>query len=320
MKRLILLTLWGLSILNGCKPTPPVLPGSIGKINSLLVVVDNKDWKGALGDSLRHYFARDYDVLPQREPLFSITQIPPESFNKNLFIYRNILVIKYGKNSGIKMIRNQYAEPQLIVIIQGKDRQDVMKLLSRHADEIIRAFQKNETDLIRKKEFKKTIPDSLIRKELHITIQIPDYYKLIVHKDGFFWYRHDLKFGSKNILLYKIPLQNMDSLTAQVVQMRDSIGKLYIPGPNPGSYMITEKSFSPVQHSAEINGMKGVESRGLWEMEKDYMAGPYVNYILPLPKHHMAVVLEGFVYLPSENKRDLMTELQAILQTARPVD
>ncbi|NPA46587.1 MAG: DUF4837 family protein [Chlorobi bacterium] len=320
MKRLILIILSGFFVLQACKHTEPVLPDSIGKINSLLVVVDNKDWKGPLGDTLRHYFARDYDVLPQREPLFSITQIPPESFNKNLFIYRNILVIRYGKNSGIKMVRDKYAEPQLIVIVEGKDRQDVMNLLHRHADRIIRAFQKNETDLIGKKEFRKTVSDSLIRKELHISIRIPDYYKLIVHKDGFFWYRHDLKFGSKNILLYKIPLKDLDSLSAGVVKMRDSIGKSYIPGPMPGSYMITERSFSPVQYPAEINGMKGVESRGLWEMEKDYMAGPYVNYILPLPKHNVAVVLEGFVYLPSENKRNLMTELQAILQTARPID
>jgi len=320
MKKILLFILPVLLMGTACKHHPPVRQESFGKINSLLVVVNNDDWKGQLGDTIRKYFARDYEVLPQREPLFSISQIPNEIFDKNFFLLRNILVIKYGKKPGITYIRDKYAKPQLIVVVEGRNKEEIMQLIRDNADAIIKAFQKNETDLIGSREFKKLVSDSLIRKELHITIKIPDYYKLIVHQDGFFWYRHDLKFGSKNILLYKIPLDDLDSLALRVPHMRDSIGKKYIPGPLPGSYMRTEKAFSPVQHKVKINNMEALESRGLWEMENDYMAGPYVNYIIPMPKYNMAVVLEGFVYLPSENKRNLMTELQAILQTAQPVD
>ncbi len=320
MKRLMPLILPLLIAVTACQNHPPVKQQSFGKINSLLVVVNNEDWKGPLGDTIRRYFARDYEVLPQREPLFSISQIPNDIFDKNFFLLRNILVIKYGKKPGITYIRDKYAKPQLIVVIEGRNKDEIMQLIRDNADAIIKAFQKNETELIGSRKFKSLVSDSLIRQELHISIKIPDYYKLIVHKDGFFWYRHDLKFGSKNILLYKVPLKDTDSLAAEVVKIRDSIGKLYIPGPMPGSYMRTEKAFSPVQHKVRINGREALESRGLWEMENDYMAGPYVNYIIPLPEHNMAVVLEGFVYLPSENKRNLMTELQAILQTARPVE
>lgn len=306
--------------ITACQNHPPVKQESFGRINSLLVVVNNEDWKGPLGDTIRHYFARDYEVLPQREPLFSISQIPNDIFDKNFFLLRNILVIKYGQKPGITYIRDKYAKPQLIVVIEGRNKDEITRLIRENANAIIQAFQKNETNLIASRKFKSLVSDSLIRKELHITIKIPDYYKLIVHKNGFFWYRHDLKFGSKNILLYKIPLKNLDSLATEVTKIRDSIGKQYIPGPMPGSYMRTEKAFSPVQHKVKIHSKQALESRGLWEMENDYMAGPYLNYIIPLPKYHIAVVLEGFVYLPSENKRNLMTELQAILQTAQPVD
>lgn len=303
-----------------CKPSTPIRPQSFGYVNSILLVMDNNAWKGAPGDTIRKYFARDYEVLPQREPLFSISQISPKIFDKSFFIQRNILIIKTGDTSGVSFIRDRYAKPQLMVTIQGKDYNDIYRLLRQNADRIIRAFRQNEKALIASRKFKTFVGDSLIRKELHISIKIPDYFKLIVHKNGFFWYRHDLKFGSKNILLYKVPLKSIDSLAAAVPRMRDSIGKLYIPGPLAGSYVRTERTFSPVQHRVEINGIRAVESRGLWEMENDYMAGPYVNYILPLPKHHIAVVLEGFIYLPMENKRNLMTELEAILETARPVD
>ncbi len=320
MRTLSILSVLFMLGLAACKPSPPVRRQSYGHINSILLVMDNNAWKGAPGDTIRKYFARDYEVLPQREPLFSISQVDPKVFDKNFFIQRNILIIKTGDSPGVKFIRDRYAKPQLMVVVQGKDYNDIYRLLRQNADRIIRAFRQNEKALIASRKFKNFVGDSLIRKELHIAINIPDYFKLIVHKNGFFWYRHDLKFGSKNILLYKIPLKNLDSLAEHVPQMRDSIGKLYIPGPLAGSYVRTERTFSPVQHKVKINGIRAIESRGLWEMENDYMAGPYVNYILPLPKYNIAVVLEGFVYLPMENKRNLMTELEAILETARPVD
>ncbi len=307
--------------LGGCRDYKPVKPDSIGKINNLLIVVPAKDWKGSLGDTIRHIFARDVDVLPQREPLFNLYQTDPAYFDQTFNVMRNILIIRRGNHNGVSFIHDKYAIPQLITYVEGKSTEDIYKLLDKHSEQIIDSFKTVEKKILLSHYKKKDwINTDSIRKSLHIDIKIPQGFKKIIAKDGFFWYREDLPDGSKNILLYSVPLTNLDSLAANIPKIRDSIGKKYIPGPLPNTWMVTEKGFSPVQHRVRFNGITAIESRGLWEVENDFMGGPYLNYIIPLPKHHKAVIAEGFIYLPADNKRNMLLELEAILQTVKKAD
>src|SRR5690606_29429489 len=56
------------------------LQDSVGAINTLAVVIDNDMWKGAVGDTIRKYYAAEVIGLPWVEPLFSIHQMPFEVF------------------------------------------------------------------------------------------------------------------------------------------------------------------------------------------------------------------------------------------------
>ncbi len=309
-----------LVLFTSCKPSKEVKPDSSGKINQLLVVMPNADWKGAPGDTVRKYLAAEVQVLPQREPLFTLNQLAPEVFDRKFFTLRNILILQQGDTSGVKVLRDKYAEPQLIVVVQGKDKNETLKLLSLKADSIIRLFKQHEKKFILTRRKKDFINDKLIQKELGISIKIPKEYTLITHQNGFFWYREDLPFGSKNILLYRIPGNQVDSIAENIVKIKDSIGKKYIPGPLENTYVVTEKIFSPVQRKVRFNNIEAIESRGLWEMKNDFMAGPYLNYVYYHPKRKHIVVTEGFIYLPSEDKRNMLLELEAILQSARLVD
>ncbi|NPA43625.1 MAG: DUF4837 family protein [Chlorobi bacterium] len=312
------------AVLFSCGRTGKVKFDSTGKINQLLIVMDDRDWKGALGDTVRKHFAADVMVLPQREPIFSINQIPPEVYDENFFILRNILMIKRGENRGVRFKKDPYAQPQLVVEVEGKNLADISAILHKEAPRIIDSFKMNEIRLLQSRFKKKDLVDvSQIEKELGITIEIPNTFQKIVAKDGFFWYREDMPLGSKNILLYSVPMEkpeDLERIAARLPQIRDSIGKKYIPGPLPHTWMVTEKTFGPVQKKVNLNGVTAIESRGLWEMENDYMGGPYLSYIIPLPRRKRAVIAEGFIYLPSDEKRNLLTELEAILRTIRPVD
>ncbi len=320
MKRIFVLSLFLIIFAAGCKPGKPVKPDSSGKVNQLLIVMKNSDWKGALGDTVRRYFASDVNVLPQREPLFSLSQLDPQVFDENFFTLRNILMLRTGDTSGVKFMRNSFAEPQLIAVVQAPGKEKLARLLARESARIIDSFKTHEKNFILSRKKKDFINDKTIREELGISIRIPTTYKLITHKDRFFWFREDLPFGSKNILLYAVPGTNMDSVARHIVEIRDSIGKKYIPGPLENTYMVTESAFSPLQHKVRFNNITAIESRGLWEMKNDYMAGPYLNYIFVHPSRKFTVVTEGFIYLPSENKRNMLLELEAILQTARLID
>lgn len=48
---------------------------------------------------------------------------------------------------------------------------------------------------------------------------------------------------------------------------------------------------------------------------KDFlMAGPFLNYIVEDKPNNRLLVMEGFVFAPSVNKRDYMFELESILK------
>ena len=47
------------------------------------------------------------------------------------------------------------------------------------------------------------------------------------------------------------------------------------------------------------------------------MSGPFVNYAVEDKKNNRWVILEGFVFAPSVEKRDYMFELEAIIQSVK---
>jgi hypothetical protein len=94
--------------------------------------------------------------------------------------------------------------------------------------------------------------------------------------------------------------------------MRDSVGKAFLPGRNKNSYMITESAYEPYIKKVKIKGFESIETRGTWEVKNDFMAGPFINYIIKDIINNRVLVLEGFVFSPSSKKRDLIFELEAI--------
>ena len=50
------------------------------------------------------------------------------------------------------------------------------------------------------------------------------------------------------------------------------------------------------------------------------MAGPFVNFTVDDKENDRYLVLEGFVFKPSANKRDNLFELESILRSVKFVD
>jgi hypothetical protein len=50
-------------------------------------------------------------------------------------------------------------------------------------------------------------------------------------------------------------------------------------------------------------------------MKNDFMSGPFINYAIIDKKNKRIIVLEGFCYAPSKEKRDLMFEAESIIKS-----
>ncbi len=321
MKKYIFIAISSFYLFSCSGDHTKILPESSGKTHNILLIMDDKDWKEALGDSIRKYFAVEFNDLPQAEPLFSLQQAAPELYNGIFKTVRDAIIVKKGDNNGVHYYVDKYAEPQLIVVIEGKDKTQIKQLIHDHADEIISRFKDFEIKNLQRKHRVSLRNSEDVQKELGIDIEIPDFFSLVDHQKNFFWFRRDLKNGEQDILLYSVPLKDEKDLKGdRVIFYRDSIGKKFIPGPTDDTYMKTEKNISPSQIIIKINGKKAIETRGLWNMKNDFMGGPYVNYSIVDKKHNRIIVGEGFIYAPAIDKRDYMVQLEAILKTIKLKD
>ena len=66
-----------------------------------------------------------------------------------------------------------------------------------------------------------------------------------------------------------------------------------------------------------LDGKKTYHTKGTWELKNDFMAGPFINYAVEDTISKRLLIIEGFCYAPSKNKRDLVFELRAIIETVK---
>ena len=159
-----------------------------------------------------------------------------------------------------------------------------------------------------------------IKKKFGATINIPSAYKYIIDEDKFFWIRKELPSGNTSILIYEVPITDIEkdtNIVSNIIQMRDTIGKKFIEGTLPNTFMVTEQAYAPYLFEITLDGKKTYETKGTWELKNDFMTGPFINYAIIDPTFNRVLVIEGFSYSPSHQERDLMLELEAIIKTVR---
>ncbi len=299
------------------------LPGSIGAINQVSVVMDNELWKGEVGDKVREHFAATAIGLTWEEPIFTLNHVPPKAFTGALRNTRSIVFVKIDSVNETGIKKDMYATPQNILVAKGPTEEVLIGHIEAKAAEAIEIFKKVELEETQKRLLKSLNKEGVLEEKFNITMSVPSIYKVGVQKDNFVWMDREIQKGNMNIIAYQMPADSFltdSTLVSDIVRMRDSIGALYIPGPdvpNKVTHMRTEPAFSPSVFPVEIAGRKAIEVRGIWDIKNYPMAGPFVTYIIDDEKNNRKMVVEGFTFAPATDKRDDMFRLEAILKTIR---
>lgn len=309
-------------ILFSCSKKNDVLPRETsGKINTISVIIDDPLWNGEIGDSIRNKFASPVIGLPQEEPLFTINQYPVKLLEGFATDSRTIIVVKKAAKNSFEINKNQYASPQNVFHISGKTSAAIIDTIEKNAPKIVQMIKEMEIAETQKINKQSLINPKIITNKFHITLNIPSSYEYMLHKSKFIWLKKEIISGNMSLLIYQVPLHSIkkgDNEIASIVRMRDSIGK-YIHGTDPNTPMITEEGYAPYLFKIQLDGKPTYETKGTWELKNDFMAGPFINYAIVDKAYSRILVLEGFCYSPSKEKRDLMHELEAIIKSVHIV-
>lgn len=296
----------------------PYKPASSGNINSLLVVVDDALWAGSTGVALRENLGGEIYGLPQIEPHFDFRQVPTGVFSDFVRLNRTVLKLQISDEIGVKYYKDPYAKPQKMAIISGPDRETLIDLIQKNSETLISSFKNIEFREKQRRIDKALFNTGGIETALNIKLRFSSAYRIAKEKEDFFWIRRDTKTGSLNLLLYNLPIKNFENTDVffeHVIRKRDSISKLFIPGPLKGNYMTTEAEYKPFFDLKEMSNVTVLETRSLWKIEGAFMSGPFVNLCYIDKANRRLFVAEGFVYAPSESKRDYMFELETIMRS-----
>lgn len=293
-----------------------------GEINTISVLIDDQLWKGEIGDSVRNKFASLVIGLPQEEPQFTINQYPIKFLEGFVVNSRNSIVIKKEAVGRFEIKKNEFATPQNVFYISGRNTIEIIDTIEKYTPEIIQIMR--QTEIVENQRINDTalIKTERIKKKFKIALNIPKGYNSVLTRKKFIWFKKEITGGSTSVLIYQIPINNIEvhpnsSVINNIIKTRDSIGSLYIHGTERHSKMITEQAYSPYFLKTKLDGRITYETKGTWEMKNDFMSGPFINYCITDYKNRMMLVLEGFCYAPSKKKRDLMFELEAIIKSVK---
>ena len=123
----------------GCNAfkTMSKLKGSQGKPYEMIVVCDQAEWTGEVGDSLRAVFTAPVPYLNQIEPLFDVMRVLPRGFTGMIADHRNILKVLVDPAVPTAEAAVQYdvtAEPQIVVTLQAPTDSAMVAYVSENRD------------------------------------------------------------------------------------------------------------------------------------------------------------------------------------------
>lgn len=301
-----------------CKKQENLPRKATGKINTISVIIDDQLWNGEVGDRIRNKFASPVIGLPQEEPLFTINQYPAKLMEGFMTDNRTIIVVKKENKTAFEIKKNQYAEPQNVFHISGKTITEILDIIEKNTPKIIKIIKETEIAESQRIHSKSLINPIIIKNKFQIALKVPSGYSYVLQKSKFLWLKKEIISGNTSLLIYEVPIHSIKkdaNPIMNIIKMRDSIGNLFIRGTELDTQMITEEGYAPYFSKTKINDINAFETKGTWELKNDFMSGPFVNYAIVDEAHNRILVLEGFCYSPSKEKRDLMHELESIIKS-----
>ena len=312
MKKTAIILFFLITALSCSDNQQKLLPASSGNINNISVVTNDELWEGAVGEVIRENFGRPIYGLPQIEPIFSLSHIPSKVFSGFATKSRTILKIDVSENEGVFNFKNTYASPQRIIQITANSPDKIIEIINENLNSIYSTMYFNEIQEKQRRISKNLNKTQAIKKNTGVSLKFPSAYRVAKADTNFVWIRRDIETGSVNLFIHRQRNQTEQS----IIEKRDSISKIYIPGPVENTYMSTDLIYTPNTQEINVGGKQVFETRGLWEIEDQFMAGPFLNFQIKLGDDDF-IMLDGFVYSPGSTKREYIFELEAIMRSLK---
>lgn len=324
--------MWNLLLLPLCliacdhKEKPIVLPHSKGLPSEVLLVTDDAVGQSDVMDSLNALTQQCLPEIMQPETMFRVLRVSQRNYTQRYITMHTKLFVNIDKSLSAPMMgisRDVEATPQTEVTVSAPSLNELRLFLSRHQQQVTDALLDGQL-LVRMADLRKHHNAHVaneVRRHMGYSICVPKNVCAVKKGKHFLWAGSNLQERDLNIVLYEFPWDGkpMDN-AEQLVSKRDSVMKCNIPGEKEGLWMQTSRvdgNALVMCRRRNFQGREFVEMRGMWDVRKAPIGGPFVSTFTVDTARQTVLAAEGFVYSPSTEKRDLLRLLEASLLTIR---
>ena len=291
---------------------------SQGAPYEVVVICTQPQWESALGDTLRVILRAQDPYLNSAEPLFSLFQVTPRHLTKIVSDHRNRIDVDINPNYEQASAEVQYdvaSSPQIVVTLKAPSEGALTAYLSENRESLVQLFEKTERDrdIAYARSYNEKFIGEQIEKTFGVRMTVPKGYVLAKQTADFMWMRYEYPSASKGFLLYSYPYTGKMSLSEGEVQAMRLKFAAEVPGPSEGSYMTTSSVFPPQYRLVKIGGRTWAELRGFWDVENDFMGGPFVSYSTLDEATGRVLTIDGYIYSPKLDKRNFMREVEHLV-------
>ncbi|MFN3872206.1 MAG: DUF4837 family protein [Ignavibacterium sp.] len=313
-----------------------------GLEDEIYVVADSTEYL-ELYDALAQAFEIEINT-PLPEKLFTLKRVSPNQIN-SIKRKKNILIVA-PLNSGSltsdyintivddsvkKLLSNEdfyvtkydlWARNQLVTVISANGMQELEFKILKNKDKLLYAYQKISDERLKESLYsakyeRKEIEGKLL-SDYGWIIYVQADFKLAksVPEDNFVWLRrapgsdmerwlfvHWIDNASPEYL-------NVDSIKA----IRNRITEKYYRTSDDSAYVLIAQDFF-VSNEVNFKGRYAIFTQGLWDLNIKGMGGPFVNYTFYDEKSKRIYMLDGSVYAPKYFKRNLIQQMDVLLQS-----
>ncbi|MEG0806888.1 MAG: DUF4837 family protein [Alistipes sp.] len=289
-----------------------------GRPYELIVVCPQAEWTSVVGDSLRAVFTAPVAYLNQTEPQFDVLRINERGFSGVIADHRNILKTIIDPSLTQPSVGVQYdvtSEPQIIMTLQAPNDQSLIAYLAEHRASMVQLLEQAERDRALKysDKFNETNIQAAIQKTFGVDMTVPMGYILAKEESDFIWARFEYPQASQGFALYSYPYTGTESLSAAALLAARNKFMARIPGPSDQSYMTTSEALVPDYRMFRLEGRLWCELRGFWDVNGDFMGGPFVSYSTVDTATQRVFTLDAYVFSPKLHKRNLMRGVEHLL-------
>jgi len=328
----------------GCDTQRP----ATGLEDEIYVVADSSEY-----EYLKTALEKTFEIIintPQPEKLFTLKRVSPDEINrierrKNILIvaplnsgsntskYINSIIDQGVKkkleadNNFILSKYNLWARYQLVTVLTAPTLQDLEYKILSNKDKLLYEYQKISDQRLKESiyntHYERKAIEGKVLKDYGWVIYVQADYKLAKNDSGgkFVWLRRSPGSDMERwVFIHWIDNATPEYLNADSVKaIRNRETKKYYRTMNDSAYVVVADTFYTTTE-VNFNNRYALFTQGLWDLNIKGMGGPFVNYSFYDEKTRRFYMLDGSIYAPKYYKRNLIQQIDVILQSFRTKD